>query len=67
MILFFLCGGDMEELKNNKYYKICLWGFIIVTVIHVLYATITMRGMYLDGSFFFIQLSFQVALRFQLS
>ncbi len=56
MILFFLCGGDMEELKNNKYYKICLWGFIIVTVIHVLYATITMRGMYLDGSFFFIQL-----------
>lgn len=46
----------MEELKNNKYYKICLWGFIIFTVIHVIYATITMRGMYLDGAFFMIQM-----------
>lgn len=49
-------GDIMEELKENKYYRWCLWGFILITCVHLLYAVITMRGMYLDGAFFFIQL-----------
>ena len=46
----------MEELKNNKQFKILAWIFIIVSIIHVLYATITMRGMYMDGGFYMIEL-----------
>lgn len=42
----------MEELKNNKQFKTLAWIFIIVSMIHVIYATITMRGMYMDGGFF---------------
>ena len=46
----------MEELKNNKQFKILAWIFIIVSIFHVLYATITMRGMYMDGGFYMIEL-----------
>lgn len=46
----------MEELKENKTLKILSWIFVIVSLIHVLYATITMRGMYLDASVFMVHL-----------
>ena len=51
----------MEELKNNKQFKILAWIFIIVSIIHVLYATITMRGMYMDGGFYMIELLNSIA------
>ena len=46
----------MEELKNNKQFKTLAWIFIIVSMIHVIYATITMRGMYMDGGFYMLEL-----------
>lgn len=46
----------MEELKNNKQFKTLTWIFIIVSMIHVIYATITMRGMYMDGGFYMLEL-----------
>ena len=46
----------MEELKKNKYYKLCLWGFIVAVTLHILYAAYLMRGMFFDGSFFMIQM-----------
>lgn len=46
----------MEEIKNNKQYKILLFVFIVISIIHVVYATVTMRGMYLDGGFYTLQL-----------
>lgn len=46
----------MEELKNNKNFKILAWLFIIVSMIHVIYATITMRGMFMDGGFYMLEL-----------
>ena len=46
----------MEDFKSNKYYKLCLWGFILSTIVYLIYATITMRGMYLDSSFVMLQL-----------
>lgn len=46
----------MEELKNNKQFKTLAWIFIIISIIHVVYATITMRGMYMDGGFFMISM-----------
>lgn len=41
----------MEELKTDKQFNVLKWIFIVVSIIHVIYATVTMRGMYLDGSF----------------
>ncbi len=46
----------MEELKNNKQFKVLAWIFIIVSMIHVIYATITMRGMFMDGGFYMLDL-----------
>ena len=46
----------MEELRNNKQFKTLAWIFIIVSMIHVIYATITMRGMYMDGGFYMISM-----------
>lgn len=46
----------MEEIKNNKQYRILLLVFIVISIIHVVYATVTMRGMYLDGGFYTLQL-----------
>ena len=44
----------MEELKNNKCYKFVFLIFIFISIIHIIYATYTMRGAYEDGSFFFL-------------
>ena len=46
----------MEELKNNKLLKILFVAFIIISIIHIIYATITMRGMYCDGGFYMLDL-----------
>lgn len=40
----------MEDIKQNKQLTVVLWIFIIVSIVHILYATITMRGLYLDGA-----------------
>lgn len=42
----------MDELSNNKQFKALSLIFIIFSILHVVYATITMRGMYMDGGFF---------------
>ena len=44
----------MEEFLKNKKYKILMWIFIIISIIHVIYATITMRGMYEDGAYYML-------------
>ena len=44
----------MEEFIKNKNYKVLMWIFIIISIVHVIYATITMRGMYEDGAFYMI-------------
>lgn len=46
----------MEKLQNNKAYKFLFWTFIIISILHIIYATITMRGLYEDGSFYCIRL-----------
>lgn len=51
----------MEELKNNKQFNILKWIFIIVSIIHVVYATVTMRGMYMDGGFYMIEILNNIA------
>ncbi len=44
----------MNEFLNNKIYKFLMWFFIIISIVHVIYATVTMRGMYLDGAFYIL-------------
>ncbi len=46
----------MEKLENKKLMNILKWIFIVVSVIHLIYATVTMRGMYEDGAFFMMDL-----------
>ncbi len=46
----------MEELKNNKRFKALAWIFIIISMLHVIYATITMRGLFMDGGFYMLDL-----------
>ena len=46
----------MEELKNNKKYLVIFWIFIVFSVLHIIYATITMRGMYEDASFYILSM-----------
>ena len=46
----------MEEIKENKILNVLKWIFVIVTLIHIIYATVTMRGMYMDGSFFMVDI-----------
>ena len=46
----------METLNNNKFYKFLFYLFIFVSIIHIGYATITMRGLYMDGSFYCLEL-----------
>ena len=45
----------MEELKNDKRLNLLKTIFIFVSLFFILYATITMRGMYIDGSYEIIQ------------
>lgn len=51
----------MEELKNNKQFNVLKWIFIIISIIHVVYATITMRGMYMDGGFYMLKILNSIA------
>ena len=44
----------MEKSENNKQLKILFIVFILISIIHIIYATITMRGMYCDGAFYMI-------------
>ncbi len=46
----------MEELEKNKQFNILKWIFIIISLIHVVYATIVFRGLYEDGSVWMVQL-----------
>lgn len=46
----------MEDIKQNKQLLIVIWIFIIVSIVHILYATITMRGMYLDACAWMVKL-----------
>ncbi len=46
----------MEELEKNKQFNILKWIFIIISFIHIGYATIVLRGIYEDGSFYIIEL-----------
>ena len=45
----------MEQLKENKRFKILFIIFILLSVIHIVYATITMRGLYCDGAFIMLE------------
>ena len=42
----------METLFKDKIYRVVFGAFIIVSLIHIIYATVTCRGLYLDGSFY---------------
>ena len=44
----------MEELIKSKQFKILFIIFIIVSIFHILYATLTYRGLYMDGAPFLI-------------
>ncbi len=44
----------MEESENNKQLKLLFIVFILISIVHIIYATITMRGMYCDGAFYMI-------------
>ena len=46
----------MEESENNKQLKLLFIVFILISIIHIIYATITMRGMYCDGGFYMLDL-----------
>ncbi len=47
-------NSDMDEIIKSKQFKILKWIFIAVSVIYIVYATVTMRGMYEDGGFYMI-------------
>ena len=42
------------ELNQNKCFKITLLFFVLITIFYVFYASCSQRGLYLDGSYFFI-------------
>lgn len=46
----------MKEFENNKQFNILLFIFIVISIVHVLYATVTFRAMYEDGGFFMMSL-----------
>ena len=46
----------MKDLINNNKFKILKYLFIIVSIISVLYATFTMRGLYHDGTYYMINI-----------
>lgn len=45
----------MEQLKNNKEFCVLKYIFILFSIIFIVYSTITMRGLYEDGSFLAIE------------
>ena len=42
----------MEDLIKSKQFKVLFIIFIVISVFHILYATYTCRGMYMDGAAF---------------
>ncbi len=46
----------MEELRKNKQFMFLFIIFIIISFVHILYATLSMRGMYEDGGFYMIEM-----------
>lgn len=46
----------MKEFENNKQFDILLLVFIVISVVHVLYATVTFRAMYEDGGFYLLSM-----------
>ena len=44
----------MEQSENNKQLKLLFIVFILISIVHIIYATITMRGMYCDGAFYML-------------
>ena len=42
----------MENIIKNRYFKFLFWIFIILSLVHIVYATITMRGLYADGTYY---------------
>lgn len=51
----------MKEFENNKQFDILLLVFIVISVVHVLYATVTFRAMYEDGGFYTLSLLQHIA------
>lgn len=45
----------MEKLIQSKEFNILKWIFILFSIIFVIYTTITMRALYMDGAFFTIE------------
>ena len=45
----------MEKLKNNKEFSILKFTFILISLFFVFCSTMTMRGLYEDGSFFMLE------------
>ena len=45
----------MEEFLKNKTFKILLLILTIISIVHVIYATITMRGMYEVNAFYMLE------------
>jgi len=46
----------MEDIENSRILKILLVIFAAVSIIHVLYASFTFRGMYCDGAFYMLKM-----------
>ena len=44
----------MNEFLKNKQCKFLIIIFILVSLLHIIYATVTMRGMYEDGAFYML-------------
>ncbi len=47
-------NSNMEEIIKSKQFIILKWIFIAVSIVYIVYASITMRGMYEDGGFYMI-------------
>ncbi len=45
----------MDNLTNNKEFNFLKWIFILFSLVFVVYTTITMRALYMDGAFFMIE------------
>ncbi len=57
MLQFYLSMGDIvEELRNNKIFRILFLAFIFISIIHIGYAVWVNRGMYNDGGYFMLVL-----------
>lgn len=46
----------MEDLFKDKLYKNIFIFFIVISIVHIIYATVTFRGMYMDGASYMLSL-----------